>query len=106
MSNSTHNLQILVYDPTMNYNKWATLSFTVAADNSLTGSFNYIDAPSELTGKRTPAGDGSRDNYELNGEDVSILISSYPAFGAQFPIAGVATISGTGPFYIIGKPSS
>jgi hypothetical protein len=105
MSNATHSLQILVYDATLNYNKWATLSFTVAADNSVSGSFEYIGATTELTGKRNAAGDGSQENYQLHGEDVSIRISSYPAFGAQFPVAGVASINEAGPFYIIGKQS-
>ena len=29
MSSETYNLQILVYDATLNYSRWATLSFTV-----------------------------------------------------------------------------
>ena len=105
MSDSTHNLKILVYDATLNYSKWAALSFTVAADNSVTGSFEYIGATMVLTGKRNPPGEGSQDNYELNGEDVRMRISAYPAFGGQFPVAGVASINEAGPFYIIGKQS-
>ena len=42
MSTQTYNLQILVYDSTLNYSRWATLSFTVAGDNSLTGPIRIL----------------------------------------------------------------
>jgi|SRR5882672_11336329 len=106
MSSQTYNLQILVYDATLNYSRWATLAFTVAPDNSVTGSLEYSSATTELVGKRIPGTDASSDSYALDGGGVSIRISSYPAFGSQFPVAGVASINASGPYFMIGKPSS
>lgn len=106
MSSQTYNLQILVYDATLNYSRWATLSFTVAPDNSLTGSFEYSGPTIELSGKRIPSAGGSQDSYELDGGGVSIRISSYPAFSSEFPVAGVASINESGPYFMIGKQSS
>lgn len=105
MSNETYNLQILVYDATLNYSRWATLSFTVAPDNSVTGSFEYSGPTIELTGKRNPGGDSSQDSYELDGGGVSLRFSSYPAFGSEFPVAGVGSINESGPYFMIGKQS-
>lgn len=101
MSSPTHNFQILVYDSTLNYSRWSTLSLTVAADNTVTGAFEYSGAVTLLTGKKVP--DGPQDNYVLDGGDVSIRLSSYPTFGSQLPLAGVASIDQAMPFYIIGK---
>lgn len=106
MSSETYNLQILVYDATLNYSRWATLSFTVAADNSLTGSFEYAGPTTELSGKRIPGADGTEASYALDGGGVSIRISSYPDFGSEFPVAGVASINESGPYFLIGKQSS
>lgn len=106
MSSQIYNLQILVYDSTLNYSRWATLSFTVASDDSVTGSFEYFGPITSLIGKRIPGTHGSQDQYELDGGGVSIRISSYPAFGPQFPVAGVASISESGPYFMIGKQSS
>ena len=106
MSSQTYNLQILVYDATLNYSRWATLSFTVAPDNSVTGSFEYSGPTTELDGKRIPGTDSAQDSYELDGGGVSIRFSSYPAFGSEFPVAGVASISESGPYFLIGKQSS
>jgi hypothetical protein len=105
MSTQTYDLQILVYEATLNSSTWATLSLAVAADNSVKGSFGYLGPAIELTGSRSPGSAGAQDNYELDGEEVSIRLSSYPAFGAQFPVAGVASINEAGPFYMIGKKS-
>lgn len=105
MSNSTHNLSLLVYDPTWTYNNRATLSLTVAADGSVSGIYGYIGPPKNLNGTMTPESDGSQDNYVLIGDGVSMRISSYQVFGGQYPVAGVATIDEAGPFYIIGKRS-
>jgi len=105
MSNEAHNLQILVYDATLNYSRWATLSFTVSPDNSLTGSFEYSGPTTVLSGKRIPGSDGTEDFYLLDGGGVSLRISSYPDFGADFPVAGVASINESGPYFLIGKQS-
>lgn len=108
MSSQAYNLQVLVYDPTLNFSRWSTLSLTVAPDNSVTGTLEYTNPVTPLTGKRIP---GPQDSYELEGGGagdsmtVSIRLSSYPAFGAQLPVAGVASINEQGPYYIIGKLS-
>jgi hypothetical protein len=102
MSSQTYKLQLLIYDATLNASSWAKLSFSVAADDTVTGSFVYIGPPMEVTGRRIPGPAGSQDNYELDGEEVSMRLSSYPAY-AQFPVAGVASINEQGPFYIMGK---
>ena len=106
MSTQTFNLQILVYDATLNYSRWATLSFTVAPDNRVKASFEYSGPTTELVGKRIPGTDGSADRYELDGGSVSIRFSSYLAFGTEFPVAGVASISEAGPYFLIGRQSS
>jgi hypothetical protein len=106
MTNQTYNLQVLVYDATLNYSRWATLSFTIAPDNSLTGSFEWSGPNVDLSGKRLPGASGSQDSYELDGGGVSIRLSAYPAFGSEFPVAGVASINEAGPYFIIGKQSS
>ena len=106
MSSETHNLQILVYDSTLNYSRWATLSFTVAGDNSLTGQFEYSGPTTVLAGKKIPGTDGSQDSYELDGGGVSIRLSSYPTFGSEFPVAGIASINESGPYFLIGKAAS
>ena len=106
MSSHIYNLQVLVYDATLNYSRWATLSFTVAPDNSVTGSLDYSGPITNLVGKKIPGTDGSQDQYELDGGGVSIRFSSYPAFGPQFPVAGVASISESGPYFMIGRQSS
>ena len=103
MSNETYNLQVLVYDATLNYSRWATLAFTVASDNSVTGSFEYSGPTTSLVGKKIAGADGSKDDYELDGGGVSIRFSSYPSFGSEFPVAGVASISESGPYFLIGK---
>jgi len=105
MSTQAYNLQILVYEATLNASTWAALSFTVAADNSVRGSFDYLGPAIALTGIKNPGSGGSQDTFELDGEGVSMRLSSYPAFGAQFPVAGVASINEAGPFYLIGKKS-
>ncbi|HMG74126.1 MAG TPA: hypothetical protein VK582_11550 [Pyrinomonadaceae bacterium] len=105
MSNSVSALDILVYDATLTFSHWATLSLSVAADNGVSGIFIYLGTTTELTGTKNPGSDGSQENYVLDGGEVSMRISSYPAFGAQFPVAGVASISEAGPFYLIGKRS-
>ncbi len=105
MSSQTYNLQVLVYDATLNYSRWASLSFTVAPDNSVTGTFEYSGPTTELVGKRILGTDGSQDSYELDGGGVSIRISSYPSFGSEFPVAGVASINESGPYFLIGKQS-
>ncbi|HVS82846.1 MAG TPA: hypothetical protein VHE60_14040 [Pyrinomonadaceae bacterium] len=104
MSSQTYNLQVLVYDATWNYSRWATLSFTTAPDNSVTGSFEYSGPTTELVGKKIPGTD-SQDSFELDGGGVSIRISSYPSFGSEFPVAGVASINESGPYFLIGKQS-
>ena len=104
MSTQT-NLQVLVYDATLNYSRWATLSFTVAPDNSVTGSFEYSGPTTQLSGRMIPGID-SQDSYQLDGGGVSIRISSYPSFGSEFPVAGVASINESAPYFIIGKQSS
>src|SRR5260370_21321444 len=105
MSTQTYNLQVLVYDATLNYSRWATLSFTVAPDNSATGSFEYSGPTTQLAGERISGGDGP-DSYELDGGGVSLLFSSYPSFGSEFPVAGVASINESGPYFLIGKQST
>ena len=105
MSNATHNLNLLVYDPTWTYNNRATLSLTVAADGSVVGIFGYIGSPKNLNGTMKSESDGSQDNYELTGDGVDMRIASYKVFGGQYPVAGVASIDEAGPFFIIGKPS-
>ena len=105
MSSSISKLDILVYDATLTFSHWATLSLTVAADNSVTGRFDYLGSITELAGKRNSGADGSQENYALDGGEVSMRISSYPTFGAQFPVAGVASINEAGPFYLVGKRS-
>ena len=108
MSSESYNLQILVYDSTLNFSRWSTLSLTVAPDNSVTGTLEYTNPITQVTGRRIP---GPQDSYELEGGGagdsmkVSIRISSYPAFGSQLPVAGVASINEQGPYYIIGKRS-
>jgi hypothetical protein len=104
MSSQTYNLQVLVYDATLNYSRWATLSFTVAPDNSATGSFEYAGPTTALVGEMVPGGDGP-DRYLLDGGGFSLRFSSYPAFGSEFPIAGVASINEAGPYFLIGKQS-
>lgn len=105
MSSQIYNLQVLVYDPTLNYNRWATLSFTVAPDNSVSGSFEYSGPTVKLVGKRI-SDSVLPDIYELDGGGVSLRFSSYPAFGSVFPIAGVGSINESGPYFLIGKQSS
>ena len=75
MSSQIYNLQVLVYDATLNYSRWATLSFTVAPDNSVIGSFEYSGPTTELVGKKTPGTGSSKDDYELDGRGVSIRFS-------------------------------
>lgn len=106
MADQTYNLQVLVYDATLNYSRWATLSFTVAPDNSLTGSFDYAGPTAKLTGKKIPGNGGAEDSYAMDGGGFSIRISSYPDFGSEFPVAGVASINEGGPYFLIGKSSS
>ena len=106
MSNSTPQLDILVYDATLTFSHWATLTLTVAADNSVSGSFNYLGTVTELTGTINPGPEGSQENYALDGGEISMRLSSYPAFGAQVPVAGVASINESGPYFLIGKQSS
>ena len=106
MSNQNYKLQVLVYDATLNYSRWATLSLTVAPDNNVTGIFEYSGPDTNLTGTRIPGTGGSQDTYALDGGGVKIRISSYPEFGAEFPIAGVASINESGPYFMIGKQSS
>jgi hypothetical protein len=106
MSSQTYNLQILVYDATLNYSRWATLSFTVAPDNSASGSFEYSGPTTQLVGKKIPGAGGSQDSYELDGGGVSLRFSSYPAFGSEFPVAGVGSINEAGPYFLIGKQAS
>jgi hypothetical protein len=103
MSSESYNLQILVYDATLNYSRWATLSFTVAPDNSLEGSFEYTGPTTALSGKKITGAGGIEDTYALDGEGVSIRISSYPDFGAEFPVAGIASILESAPYFLIGK---
>jgi hypothetical protein len=103
MSSESYNLQILVYDATLSYSRWATLSFTVAPDNSLKGTFEYTGPTTTLSGKRIPGANGAEDTYALDGQGVSIRISSYSDFGAEFPVAGVASILESGPYFLIGK---
>ena len=103
MNIESYNLQILVYDATLNYSRWATLSLTVAPDNSLKGSFEYSGPTMELSGKKIPGANGAEDTFALDGKGVSIRISSYPDFGAGFPVAGVASILESGPYFLIGK---
>src|SRR5881275_1281765 len=104
MSSETHNLQILVYDATMNYSRWATLSFTVASDNSATGSFEYSGPTTQLVGEKVPGGDGP-DQFLLDGGGVSLRFSSYQVFWSGFPVAGIASINESGPYFLIGKQS-
>ena len=110
MSSQAYSLQVLIYDSTLSFSRWSTLSFTVTADDSVTGTLEYTNPITKLTGKRIP-GPGSQDSYELEGGGagdsmkVSIRLSSYPAFGSQFPVTGVASINEQGPYYIIGKLS-
>jgi hypothetical protein len=106
MSNETYNLKILVYDASLNYSRWATLSFMVAPDNSLTGSFEYAGPTTTLSGRKIPGANGTEDTFALDGGGVSIRISSYPDFGAEFPVAGVASILESAPYFLIGKQSS
>lgn len=104
MSSQAYSLQVLIYDSTLNFSRWSTLSFTVAADDSVTGVLEYTNPITQLTGRRIPGTD-SQDRYELDGGGVSIRLSSYPAFGSQFPVAGVASINEQGPYYILGRQS-
>lgn len=106
MNISAYKLQVLVYDPTLNYNRWVSLSFTVAPDDRVTGSFAYTNPVTELTGRRIPGPGGSQDSYELDGGGVSLRFSMYPAFGAQCPVAGVGSINESMPYYFIGKQAS
>ena len=106
MGSQTYNLQVLVYDATLNYSRWATLSFVVAPDNSVAGTFDYSGPTTNLVGKKIAGTDGSKDDYELDGGGVSIRFSSYPVFGSEFPVAGVARILESGPYFLIGKQSS
>lgn len=106
MSSQIQNLKLLVYDATLNYSRWAALSFTVADDNSLTGNFEYSGPTTKLAGKKIPGPAGAQDDYQLDGGGVSIRISSYPSFGSEFPVAGVASITLAGPYFIIGKQAS
>ena len=50
MGSQTYNLQVLVYDATLNYSRWATLSFVVAPDNGVTGTFDYSGPTTNLVG--------------------------------------------------------
>src|SRR5882672_2295149 len=102
MGGQTYNLQVLVYDATLNYSRWATLSFAVAADNSVTGTFEYSGPTTNLVGKKIAGIDSPKDDYELDGGGVSIRFSSYPAFGSEFPVAGVASMLESGPYFLIG----
>jgi hypothetical protein len=106
MTNQSYDLQVLVYDATLNYSRWATLSLTIAPDNGVTGSFEYAGPTTELIGKRIPGTGGSQDSYELDGGGVSLRFSSYAAFGSEFPVAGVASINESGPYFLIGKQSA
>jgi len=106
MSTQTYNLQLLVYDATLNYSRWATLSFTVAPDNSATGGFEYSGPTIQLVGKKIPGAGGAQDSYELDGGGASLRFSSYPSFGSEFPVAGVASINESAPYFLIGKQSS
>ena len=90
MGGQTYNLQVLVYDATLNYSRWAILSFAVAADNSVTGTFEYSVPTTNLVGKKIAGTDGSKDDYELDGGGVSIRFSSYPA-----PLAPRGTMLGS-----------
>jgi len=103
MSSQAYSLQVLIYDATLSFSRWSALSFSVAADDSVTGTLEYTNPYTQLTGKRIP-GQG-KDDYELDGKGVSIRLSAYPDFGAQYPVAGVGSINAPGPFYIIGKRS-
>ena len=69
----------------------------------VTGSFEYSGPTTELAGKKIPG--AAQDSYELDGGAVSIRISSFPSFGSEFPVAGVASISESGPYFLIGKQS-
>ncbi len=71
----------------------------------VTGSFEYSGPTTELAGKKIPGAAGSEDSYELDGGAVSMRISSFPSFGSEFPVAGVASISESGPYFLIGKQS-
>jgi hypothetical protein len=106
MGSQTFNLQVLVYDATLNYSRWAILSFAVATDDSVTGTFEYSGPTTNLAGKKIAGTDGSKDDYELDGGGVSIRFSSYPAFGSEFPVAGVASMDEAGPYFLIGKQSA
>jgi hypothetical protein len=106
MSSENYNLQVLVYDATLNYSRWATLSFTIAPDNSLKATFEYSGPATELSGRKIPGANGAEDAYALDGKGVSIRISSYPDFGAGFPVAGVASINESGPYFLIGKQAA
>ena len=106
MISSRYELQVLVYDATLNYSRWVALSLTVAPDDSVTGSFEFTNPVAQLTGRRIPGTDGSQDHYELDGGGVSLRLLAYPAFGAQYPVAGVGSINESKPYYIIGKQPS
>jgi hypothetical protein len=106
VNSSAYTLQVLVYDATLNYNRWASLSFTVAPDDSVSGTFEYTNPVTELTGRRIPGPDGSQQSYELDGAGVSLRFSMYPAFGAQCPVAGVGSINESMPYFFIGKRAS
>jgi hypothetical protein len=105
MGSEAYNLQVLIYDATLNFSRWSTLSFTVEENNSITGTLEYTGPPTQLTGQRIPGEGGSKVDYELDGAGVSIRLSAYPDFGTQYPVAGVGSIDAPGPFYIIGKRS-
>lgn len=105
MSSQMYDLKILVYDATLNYSRWATLAFTVAPDDSVTGTFDYSGPTTSLNGKRISGTAGSQDQYELDGGGISIRLASYSDFGLEFPVAGVASINEAGPYFLIGKLS-
>jgi hypothetical protein len=54
VSISACKLQVLVHDATLNYNRWVSLSFTVAPDDNGTGGFEYTNPVTELTCRRIP----------------------------------------------------
>src|SRR5215470_12488470 len=111
MSTSTYYIQVLIFNSDLTSSRWSQLQFTVAANNTIHGEIQYIGPAVKLTGKLIPGMGGGPDRYEFDqdgipvGTGITIRLSSYPSFGFQLPIAGVASINRSTPFFVLGSLS-
>src|SRR5262249_22710415 len=111
MSTSGYNTQVLIFNADLTSSTWSQLRFTVATNNIIHGEIQYRGPSVKLSGKLIPGVGGAPDRYEFDqdgvpvGTGITIRLSSYPSFGFQLPIAGVASINRSTPFFVLGSLS-